>query len=181
LQGNFTPGLGRVYREGERNDVLFRRACSLRRQGKSEAEITHALEVLNCKCQPHLDTKELRKIAISAMRYPVGGPNLLKVAWDRVRKTSRDSKYRQFVALAYEVQQAREGFPAALPVARIGELLGCSHVAVGQFRKKAEAMGMMKLAERYSKPMKRAASYKVDLDRVREFLDSSLVSCNGNN
>ena len=172
----FVPGRGRVYREGERNDVLFRRACSYRRQGKSEAEIKHALEVLNGNCQPSLDAKELQKIAVSAMRYSVGGPDALKVAWSRVRKTSRGSKYRGFIALAYEVQHDREGFPAALPVARIGELLGCTHVAVSQFRKRAEAMGLMKLAERYSKPMKRAATYVVNLDRAREFLDSvSLV------
>jgi len=64
------------WREGERNDRLFREGCVLRRRGYSAAEIEAALLALNAeRCDPPLPEAEVRKVAGSASRYePGGGP-----------------------------------------------------------------------------------------------------------
>lgn len=171
----FLPGVGRIFPQGKRNDGLARLAGALRRRGASQSEIEVELLAVNLRrCCPPLAVSEVSKIAASVARYEPGGLDQLEVAWSQVNGKHR-SKYARFVALAGELQLARGAFSVALPVVRIGKLLGCSHVAASQFRKKAELMGLMKLIERYSKAMKRAATYRVDLDRVCEFLDSSLV------
>lgn len=64
--------------EGQRNDILFRKACALRRTGFSEVEIEEALLKMNSRCDPPLDEGELHKIAESAARYEpseAGEPN----------------------------------------------------------------------------------------------------------
>jgi hypothetical protein len=166
---NFVPGIGRIYREGERNDTLFRRACGLRRKNFSREQIERALANLNRQCQPPLDAKELRKIAESTMRYPTGGPDQLATAWSKVNGKHR-SRYARFVALAGELQAIREGLSVALPVARVSELLDCTHQLTSRYRHRAEREGVLTLAERHSWSMRRATTYRVDLDRVRASL-----------
>jgi hypothetical protein len=59
--------------EGERNDVLFRLACSLRERGLTEAEITAAITVTNLqRCAPPVDDSEVQTICRQAARYEVG-------------------------------------------------------------------------------------------------------------
>ena len=55
--------------EGQRNDTLFRMACSMRRQGMEEETIVSTLLVMNRSCQPPLGEKEVRQIAQSTGRY----------------------------------------------------------------------------------------------------------------
>jgi hypothetical protein len=172
---DFVPGARRTYREGERNDSLFRRACGLRRKDFSQEQIEHALHTLNRRCDPPLEPKELQKIAASAMRYQSGGPTQLDSAWSKVNG-QHPSRYQTFLALAAELQSLREGLSVALPIGKISELLGCAHQLVSRYRRRAEAEGIMTLAERYCKPMKRAATYRVDPERVSAFLSGrSLV------
>lgn len=60
--------------EGQRNDTLFRIACSLRGKGLSEAAIRAALiEENRARCSPPLPDDEVRKIAASAAKYEPGG------------------------------------------------------------------------------------------------------------
>jgi hypothetical protein len=59
--------------EGQRNDTLFRLACSLRSKGLSEAAIrTELIEQNRARCQPPLPGGEVEKIASSAGKYPAG-------------------------------------------------------------------------------------------------------------
>jgi len=172
LQSDFVPGIGRIYRQGERNDTLFRSACWLRRKGASQAEIEHALAVINRRCLPPLDAKELQKISASAARYEVGGPDVLDLAWGRAKEKQRGSKFALFIELARELQLARGEFPAALPVQKIAGLFGCHYTFVSQLRRKAESLGLMKRTERHSWKKRRAAEFEVDLERAEQFLTS---------
>lgn len=66
---------GTILREGDRNDSLFRLACSLRTRGLLQKEIAAALFERNkSACQPPLDQKEVLGIAASAASYPPGSP-----------------------------------------------------------------------------------------------------------
>jgi hypothetical protein len=59
--------------EGQRNDTLFRIACSLRGKGLSEAAIRAALiEENRARCSPALPDDEVRRIAASASKYEPG-------------------------------------------------------------------------------------------------------------
>jgi hypothetical protein len=56
--------------EGKRNDWLYRKACALRGNGLTEAEISTALQSLNTrKCNPQLLPDEVNRIAGSAIRH----------------------------------------------------------------------------------------------------------------
>jgi len=139
---NFVPGLGRIYREGERNDRLFRRGCALRRKETSQEEIENALDILNRRhCQPPLPGAEIKKIAGSAMHYPAGGPDPLEAAWRKLTGKYK-SKYARFLAWILELQLSRQGFSVALPTGRMAERLQCTRVAVVQFRQKATCEGL---------------------------------------
>lgn len=64
--------------EGQRNDTLFRLACSLRRTGLSDVEIEVALQSMNeRRCNPPLSLNEIQTLARQAARYKAGAlPNL---------------------------------------------------------------------------------------------------------
>lgn len=58
---------------GERNDTLYRLACSWRAAGAEEEEIAAELERVNeARCTTPISGEELAKIARSASRYPAG-------------------------------------------------------------------------------------------------------------
>lgn len=62
----------KVY-EGQRNDILFRLASSLRAKGLSEAAMLAALmEENKARCEPPLPEDEVRKLTHSAGRYEQG-------------------------------------------------------------------------------------------------------------
>jgi Primase C terminal 1 (PriCT-1) len=55
---------------GQRNDILFREACSLRGRGVTQENIYASLRLMNQqRCIPPLPDDELRTIARSAARY----------------------------------------------------------------------------------------------------------------
>jgi putative DNA primase/helicase len=61
--------------DGQRNNTLFRIACSMRAQAASMEHIMATLNAVNEKrCQPPLDVREVERIAQSAGRYPEGTP-----------------------------------------------------------------------------------------------------------
>jgi hypothetical protein len=69
------------------------------------------------------------------------------------------------------VQRARGNFAAVLPVARIASLLGYrTHKGVLNLKREALKLRILTLVEPYSKPMRRAASYRVDLARADAFV-----------
>jgi hypothetical protein len=55
--------------EGRRNQTLFRIGCAVRARGGGVEEILAAMEIINRRCLPPLDERELRAIALSASRY----------------------------------------------------------------------------------------------------------------
>jgi hypothetical protein len=67
---------GGLISSGSRNDRLFRIACALRGNGSGFDEILEAVTEsyeLRCEKQPEIDAEELRKIALSALRYLPNG------------------------------------------------------------------------------------------------------------
>jgi len=59
---------------GERNTVLFKLACSLRKKGLSELAMTAAIHAENqVRCEPPLPDDEIMSICSSAGKYPQGG------------------------------------------------------------------------------------------------------------
>ncbi len=66
-------GKGDAFPEGERNDSLYRRGCSMRAVGFSPAVIEQALLTENEeRCVPPLDPAEVKAIAQSVARHPEG-------------------------------------------------------------------------------------------------------------
>ena len=66
-------GKGELIPEGQRNEVLFKRAASMRAGGFDADSIEAALQVENeTRCQPPLDPAEVKNIARSAGAYPPG-------------------------------------------------------------------------------------------------------------
>ena len=58
--------------EGDRNDELFRTACSLRAKGLTADEIMAAMQKINERCVPPLSEAELKTIVESASKYNRG-------------------------------------------------------------------------------------------------------------
>ncbi len=74
LSGAKSPASARIG-EGERNEKLFRLACSLRGRGLGPEEINGALQARNAnECDPPLDPSEVQRIAWSAARYEPRAP-----------------------------------------------------------------------------------------------------------
>ena len=70
------PGPSKVpdkIKAGERNDQLFRQACSLREKGMTQDELFRTLEIFNeTRCEVPLAREELVKIAESAAKFEKG-------------------------------------------------------------------------------------------------------------
>ena len=145
--------------KGERNDRLTRYAGWLRRKGAELPELEEKLLADNARrCQPPLEETEVRRIAASIARYPVGGPDPLETAWTAVLKETHQRGYEQFIAIARNLQFARPGLSIALPLLRIGELMGCDWTQARRWRKRAVREGWLRLTERYIRH-RRAALY----------------------
>ncbi len=70
-----TGGASERVPEGQRNTVLFRAACAMRRHGVHAAAILAALLEDNAaRCDPPLPDDEVRRIAASAAQYEPAGP-----------------------------------------------------------------------------------------------------------
>lgn len=68
---------------GERNEHLFRLACSLQSQGLDDASITAAVQAENtAKCSPPLDAGEVGSLLASAFNYPKGSAKAKRAPGD---------------------------------------------------------------------------------------------------
>ena len=153
--------------DGERNVGLIRFAGRLRRRGYELAEIESALVKANEHiCQPPLEREEVLKVAASIMRYPPGGPDPLDRAWEVIQTHSCPSGYKQLVELACQLQLSRPGQMIALPIERIGELMGVHFTAVSKYRIRAVKEGLLKPVRDYI-PHRRAGEYTV-ADKLME-------------
>jgi hypothetical protein len=145
--------------KGERNDGLTRYAGWLRRKGAELPELEEKLFAANARrCQPPMEETEVRRIAASNARYQAGGPDPLETAWAAVLKETRPRGYEQFIAIARNLQLARPGLSIALPLERIGDLMGCDWTQARRWRKRAVREGSLRLTEHYIRH-KRAALY----------------------
>jgi len=68
-----SSGIATKIPRGKRNDILYRKGCSLRAQGLSEAEIEAVLKVMNRdRCDPPLDDQEMRLLISQSSRHAAG-------------------------------------------------------------------------------------------------------------
>jgi len=58
-----------IWKEGTRNNRMFRLACILRRHGAAQDELQGCMHVFNRRCQPPLEMQELEGIARRAAMY----------------------------------------------------------------------------------------------------------------
>jgi hypothetical protein len=145
--------------EGTRNDGLTRYAGALRRRGGSQSEIEAALFAMNQRrCRPLLPDVEVRQIAASVARYPIGGMDPLEQAWSVVMKNPPDSRYEQLIELARALQTARPGMTIALPQSRIAQLMNCKQENVSLLCRTAVRNGALRLIKPCIK-MRRGAEY----------------------
>jgi len=161
--------------QGTRNDGLARLAGAMRRKGVALPEIEHALLEHNVRrCRPPLLDAEVRKIAESIARYGPGGPDPLQSAW-QASEGEYGSNYQRFLALSRQLQQDRPEQAIALPLERIGELMGLHWSAVGIYRRKAVNAGLLQACGQYI-PHRRAGLYRVSLgETLTKTLTSGLV------
>jgi hypothetical protein len=130
--------------EGCRNDGLTRLAGALRRKGASLEEIERELFKHNeRRCQPPLSGAEVSRIAVSVAAYPTGGPDPLEDAWQTIEPQTCESNFERFVALARQLQMIRPAQEVALPLDRIGKLMGLDWTTVRYYRKKPPTMGCL--------------------------------------
>jgi hypothetical protein len=161
---------------GRRNDTLTRAGGYLRRKGLSRAEIENDLLERNARrCSPPLPEAEVRGIAVSVSRYPLGGPDPLEQAWHATEGQSYKSSYERFVALSCQLQLVRPGQPVALPLERIAALLRCDWTLVRRHRKRAVLAGLIHRVSDYI-PHRRAAQYQVSVSLRAEDTCPTTVS-----
>ena len=147
--------------EGRRNDTLTRAGGYLRRKGLSQAEIENELLERNARrCRPPLPEAEVRGIAVSVSRYPVGGPDPLETAWQAIQGETYPSNYELFLALARQLQLARPGQPVALPLKRIADLFGRDWTRPRAYRKRAVLAGILHRVGDHI-PNRKATTYRV--------------------
>jgi hypothetical protein len=149
--------------EGRRNDTLFRDGCYLRRKGWGQSAIEIELLAQNFRrCRPPLLGAEVRTIAASAASYPVGGPDPLETAWRAIQGETCPSNYERFLALARQLQLARPDQTIALPLQRIGALMGVHWSTVGLYRRRAVTAEVLQPSGQYI-PHRRAGLYRCSL------------------
>jgi hypothetical protein len=141
--------LGTLF-QGNRNESLFRYGCAMRRRGASLRELESGLLQVNARrCCPPLPDADVLQIAASAAKYPMGGQDPLETAWGTVPREAHMRRYKQFLELVRSLQFARRGLPIALPLERIGTLMGCDWTQVRRWRQKAVAEGFLEHIEKY--------------------------------
>lgn len=152
--------------DGKRNVGLARYAGALRRKGAELAELEEKLLSYNARnCLPPKEEKEVRKVAASIARYPVGGPDPLELAWQSVEGKGHLTHKAQFLELCRQLQTALHDESIALPIERIGELMGVHWTTVSTYRKDAVRRGWLKPIEQYV-AHRRAAHYRLIEDRI---------------
>jgi hypothetical protein len=154
------PEIG-ILHQGTRNDGLTRLGGALRRRGANLEDLETKLLLANAeRCRPPLQDAEVLRIAASVALYPIGGPDPLERAWASATEgaLSIKSKYERFLALARHLQLARPGLSIALPLQRIGALMGCDWTQAKRWRKRAIGEGWLRPVERYV-PHRKAALY----------------------
>ncbi|WP_348264550.1 bifunctional DNA primase/polymerase [Telmatobacter sp. DSM 110680] len=150
-----------ILTEGKRNDGLASYGGALRRKGAELAELEEKLLIYNSRhCQPPLEEDEVCEIAESMVRYPIGGPDPLELAWQAVQSEVPPTRTAQFVELCRHLQSARAEQSIALPIQRIGELMGVHWTTVSNFRKDAVKRGWLKPVEQYI-AHRRAGHYRL--------------------
>jgi hypothetical protein len=150
-----------ILTDGKRNAGLASYGGALRRKGAELAELEEKLLSYNARnCQPPKEEAEVRKIAASMMRYPVGGPDPLELAWQAAQSESPQTRTAQFIGLCRHLQSARPEQSIALPIERIGELIGIHWTTVSNYRKDAVKRGWLKPVEQYI-AHRRAGHYRL--------------------
>lgn len=146
--------------EGQRNSKLASIGGGLRRKGAELPGIEeHLLDANARRCQPPLDDAEVRKIAASVSRYPVGGDDPLQCAWKAACATGEPKSCAGFLKLARTLQAARGDTVIILPLKRIAALFGVTFPAVQQWRKRAVKEGYLEPVGHYI-PHRRAGEYR---------------------
>jgi hypothetical protein len=160
-EGNPPSALVRILVEGERNDGLFRYGCAMRRKGWALDEIEPELLKYNTRnCNPPLHEIEVRKITERAASYPIGGPDPLQKAWQATEGEIYPTRRARFLGLCRHLQDARSDQAIALPIKRIGELMGVHWTTVSLYRKAAVKSGVLIPAGEYV-PHKLAGRYRM--------------------
>ncbi len=132
-------------REGFRNDGLTRTAGRLRRRGANAREITSKLLTENIRrCNPPLPCDEVQNIAKSISRYPVGGPDVLDLAWTKVCSEDHQTIEAKLLAIIWHLSQALHGQAIALPLERIAEHIGCDWTLIRRYRRRAVESGLIR-------------------------------------
>jgi hypothetical protein len=150
-----------VLREGHRNDGLTRYAGARRRKGATQVELERLLLMENSRrCKPPLPESEVLRIASSIAQYPPGGLDPLETAWSKVLGETHATTYQKFLAITRHLQLARPGFPIALPLERIGALMGFNWTLIRRYRKRAASAGLLRQVQRCV-PKKVAALFEV--------------------
>jgi hypothetical protein len=153
--------------EGHRNDGLIRLAGAWRRRGASQGELERRLRAENARrCRPALPDSEVIDIAASAARYPVGGPDPLESAWQRVLEETHGVTYQKLLALARHLQIARPGLPIALPLVRISKHMECDWTLVRRYRQRAKSEGLIVEVRGYVKNRMAAQFIVPDPDKT---------------
>jgi hypothetical protein len=164
-----------ILAEGQRNDGLARYAGALRKKGAELLELERKLLEANVRrCRPPLDDAEVLKIAASVARYPAGGPDPLESAWEATQGKAYSSNEARFLGLCRHLQHSRPNLDIALPLKKIGALMGLHCTRISDYRKAAVKRGVLVPTEQYVAHV-RAGRYRF-IDAASEERTSTLTT-----
>jgi Domain of unknown function (DUF3854) len=90
------------------------------------------------------------------------GPGILEAAMEAIASEIYTSNRERFCAFCVAMQRLRGPQPVALPVERIGELMGCHWSTIATYRRQAVIAGWLQIAGK-AVPHVRAATFSVKL------------------
>ena len=116
-KSNGTTEIPEKIQSGERNEQLFKTACSLREKGLTEREILATLQTMNAeRCDPPLKDREVDQICKSAAKYPRGSQKVQR----KDEPIPEDAFFSCFKPLTeFEEQEATWLVPGWIPEGQI--------------------------------------------------------------
>lgn len=118
------------------------------------------------------------RMALMTPICPSDGPGILEAALEAIAGEIYTSNMERFYAFCAALQRLRGPLPVALPVERIGNLLGCHWSTVAMYRRQAVVAGWLQHAGK-AVPHVRAATFSVKLPILTKGVEEILTNSEG--
>ena len=118
------------------------------------------------------------RMALMTPICPSDGPGILEAALEAIAGEIYTSNMERFYAFCAALQRLRGPQPVALPVERIGNLLGCHWSTIAMWRRQAVVAGWLQHAGK-AVPHVRAATFSVKLPILTKGVEEIITNSEG--